>query len=190
MTALAQDRKAGGDGASISRRCSNCGSNRVGFVPSVTGIAGFHGLGVVCLGSRQSLAVGQTWAMLANAVWQRAHYRVPLAALGWHCRRRSWVGTGLGARRGILIRDIECEFSRRNCRHRGAGQNGDGDRGEAEGGGSGAGRGDFPGRNCWDRRRRWSSTVIRWRRRFWICAAGRNPTCATRESFSSEPGLG
>ena len=76
------------------------------FVPAVLGIALVTGLGWYGFGQWHHWPAAVTWAMLANAVCSVVIIACP-CALGLALPAAIMVGTGVGARRGILIRDID-----------------------------------------------------------------------------------
>jgi Cu+-exporting ATPase len=75
------------------------------FVPVVLGIALLTGLGWYAWGTFHDWPASRTWAELANAVCSVLIIACP-CALGIAMPAALMVGTGWGARRGILIRDI------------------------------------------------------------------------------------
>ena len=76
------------------------------FVPAVLIVALITALGWYLFGSLHHWTPGHTWAMLANAVCSVLIIACP-CALGLALPAAIMVSTGIGARRGILIRDIE-----------------------------------------------------------------------------------
>jgi Cu+-exporting ATPase len=76
------------------------------FVPAVLGIALVTGVGWYLWGTAHGLAAADTWAMIAKAVCSVLIIACP-CALGLAIPAALMVGTGRGARRGILIRDID-----------------------------------------------------------------------------------
>ena len=76
------------------------------FVPAVLGIALITAVGWYAWGHTHGWETAQTWAMLAKAVCSVLIIACP-CALGLAIPAALMVGTGLGARRGILIRDID-----------------------------------------------------------------------------------
>ncbi len=76
------------------------------FVPAVLGIALLTGIGWYVAGSVNGWDSGHTWSRLANAVCSVLIIACP-CALGLAVPAALMVGTGLGAKRGILIRDID-----------------------------------------------------------------------------------
>jgi Cu+-exporting ATPase len=76
------------------------------FVPTVLAIAVVTGVAWFLFGHIQNWPAGATWAALANAVCSVLIIACP-CALGLALPAALMVGTGLGARRGILIRDID-----------------------------------------------------------------------------------
>jgi P-type Cu+ transporter len=76
------------------------------FVPSVLAIALITGIGWYAWGSIHHSPTAITWAAIANAVCSVLVIACP-CALGLAVPAALMVGTGLGARRGILIRDID-----------------------------------------------------------------------------------
>ncbi|HZL37362.1 MAG TPA: heavy metal translocating P-type ATPase, partial [Tepidisphaeraceae bacterium] len=76
------------------------------FVPSVLLIALITGVGWYVWGTHHGWAAGQTWAAMAKAVCSVLIIACP-CALGLAVPTAVMVGTGRGARRGILIRDID-----------------------------------------------------------------------------------
>jgi len=75
------------------------------FVPTVLLIALITGIGWYAYGTFQSWPAGQTWGRLANAVCSVLIIACP-CALGLAVPAALMVGTGRGAQRGILIRDV------------------------------------------------------------------------------------
>jgi Cu+-exporting ATPase len=75
------------------------------FVPVVLGIALFTGLAWYAWGTYHAWPTAKTWAEIANAVCSVLIIACP-CALGIAMPAALMVGTGWGARRGILIRDI------------------------------------------------------------------------------------
>lgn len=76
------------------------------FVPSVLAVALVTGIGWYLWGTTHHWAATQTWAMLAKAVCSVLIIACP-CALGLAIPAAIMVGTGRGAKRGILIRDID-----------------------------------------------------------------------------------
>jgi Cu+-exporting ATPase len=76
------------------------------FVPIVLGIALATGAGWYAWGAAHDWPAAQTWGMIARAVCSVLIIACP-CALGLAVPAALMVGTGLGARRGILIRDID-----------------------------------------------------------------------------------
>jgi Cu+-exporting ATPase len=76
------------------------------FVPIVLGIALLTGLGWYAWGTTHDWEAARTWGMIAKAVCSVLIIACP-CALGLAVPAALMVGTGLGARRGILIRDID-----------------------------------------------------------------------------------
>jgi Cu+-exporting ATPase len=76
------------------------------FVPAVLAIALVTGVGWYAWGTFQNWSQGQTWAAIANAVCSVLIIACP-CALGLAVPAAIMVGTGRGARRGILIRNID-----------------------------------------------------------------------------------
>jgi Cu+-exporting ATPase len=76
------------------------------FVPVVLGIALVTALGWGIYGHAHGWDSGLTWAHIANAVCSVLIIACP-CALGLALPAAIMVGTGMGARRGILIRDID-----------------------------------------------------------------------------------
>ncbi len=76
------------------------------FVPVVLGIALATGIGWSIFGSVQHWDAATTWAHVANSVCSVLIIACP-CALGLAVPTALMVGTGLGARMGILIRDID-----------------------------------------------------------------------------------
>lgn len=75
------------------------------FVPVVVGIALVTGMSWFAWGTLRGWAAGDTWGMIANAVCSVLLIACP-CALGLAVPAALMVGTGKGARRGILFRDI------------------------------------------------------------------------------------
>ena len=76
------------------------------FVPSVLVIGAITGIGWYLHGSAQGWPAGDTWAIIARSVCSVLIIACP-CALGLAVPVVLMVGTGRGAQRGILIRDIE-----------------------------------------------------------------------------------
>jgi Cu+-exporting ATPase len=76
------------------------------FVPVVLGIALLTALCWLAYGHSHDWTGGKTWAHVANAVCSVLIIACP-CALGLALPAAIMVGTGIGARRGILIRDID-----------------------------------------------------------------------------------
>ncbi|MDB5171228.1 MAG: ATPase, partial [Phycisphaerales bacterium] len=76
------------------------------FVPAVLGIALVTGVGWYAWGAAHGWMPGQTWSVVARAVCSVLIIACP-CALGLAIPATVMVGTGRGARRGILIRDID-----------------------------------------------------------------------------------
>jgi Cu+-exporting ATPase len=76
------------------------------FVPTVLVIALFTGIAWYAWGSYAGWPATQTWGMIAKAVCSVLIIACP-CALGLAVPTALMVGTGLGARRGILVRDID-----------------------------------------------------------------------------------
>ncbi|MEM6560877.1 MAG: heavy metal translocating P-type ATPase [Planctomycetota bacterium] len=76
------------------------------FVPIVLGIALVTGVVWVSVGYANGWAPGVTWGRTANAVCSVLIIACP-CALGLAIPAALMVGTGLGARRGILLRDVD-----------------------------------------------------------------------------------
>jgi P-type Cu+ transporter len=76
------------------------------FVPVVLMIALVTAIGWYAFGELHNWPPGQTWALLANAVCSVLIIACP-CALGLALPAAIMVATGAGARRGILIRDID-----------------------------------------------------------------------------------
>ena len=76
------------------------------FVPTVLAIALLTGAAWYAWGAAHDWPDGRTWAMVARTVCSVLIIACP-CALGLAVPAALMVGTGLGARRGILIRDID-----------------------------------------------------------------------------------
>jgi Cu+-exporting ATPase len=76
------------------------------FVPSVLFVALLTAIGWYSFGTIRHWPAGETWALLANAVCSVLIIACP-CALGLALPAAIMVGAGAGARRGILIRDID-----------------------------------------------------------------------------------
>jgi Cu+-exporting ATPase len=76
------------------------------FVPTVLAIALLTGIGWYAWGTTHDWEPARTWGMAAKAVCSVLIIACP-CALGLAIPAALMVGTGLGARRGILIRDID-----------------------------------------------------------------------------------
>ena len=76
------------------------------FVPTVLSIALITGLGWHAWGSAHHWAPAATWGLIARAVCSVLIIACP-CALGLALPAALMVGTGVGARRGILIRDMD-----------------------------------------------------------------------------------
>lgn len=76
------------------------------FVPAVLTIALLTGIGWYAWGTLHAWPPAQTWGVLARSVCSVLIIACP-CALGLAVPAALMVGTGLGARRGILIRDID-----------------------------------------------------------------------------------
>ena len=76
------------------------------FVPSVLGIALITGIGWYVWGAAHGWPQGTTWGQIANAVCSVLIIACP-CALGLAVPTALMVGTGRGARKGILIRNID-----------------------------------------------------------------------------------
>ena len=76
------------------------------FVPAVLGVALVTGLGWYAWGHAHGWESARTWAMLAKSVCSVLIIACP-CALGLAIPAALMVGTGRGAKRGILIRDID-----------------------------------------------------------------------------------
>jgi Cu+-exporting ATPase len=76
------------------------------FVPSVLAIALFTGIAWFAWGSGHHWEEARTWSAIARAVCSVLIIACP-CALGLAVPVSIMVGTGIGARRGILIRDID-----------------------------------------------------------------------------------
>jgi len=76
------------------------------FVPVVLGIALITGIGWYVWGSTHGWPAAATWGMIAKAVCSVLIIACP-CALGLAIPAALMVGTGRGARRGILVRDID-----------------------------------------------------------------------------------
>ncbi len=76
------------------------------FVPAVLGVALLTGIGWYSWGATHDWPAAVTWARLANAVCSVLIIACP-CALGLAVPAALMVGTGRGAQRGILIRDID-----------------------------------------------------------------------------------
>lgn len=76
------------------------------FVPCVLCIAILTGLGWYFYAHEEAWPMGRTWAQMANAVCSVLIIACP-CALGLALPAALMVGAGLGARRGILIRDLD-----------------------------------------------------------------------------------
>jgi len=76
------------------------------FVPVVLIIALLTAVGWYVFGARHGWPAGQTWALLANSVCSVLIIACP-CALGLALPAAIMVGAGSGAKRGILIRDID-----------------------------------------------------------------------------------
>jgi Cu+-exporting ATPase len=76
------------------------------FVPAVLGVALITAIGWYIWGTTHSWPAAQTWGMLAKAVCSVLIIACP-CALGLAIPTAVMVGTGRGAKRGILIRDID-----------------------------------------------------------------------------------
>ena len=76
------------------------------FVPSVLGIALLTAAGWYAWGAGHDWSTGKTWGHIANAVCSVLIIACP-CALGLAVPTALMVGTGIGARKGILIRDID-----------------------------------------------------------------------------------
>jgi Cu+-exporting ATPase len=76
------------------------------FVPSVLGIAALTGLVWYAYGTAKGWPTGEKWATIARSVCSVLIIACP-CALGLAVPAALMVGTGRGAKRGILIRDID-----------------------------------------------------------------------------------
>jgi P-type Cu+ transporter len=76
------------------------------FVPTVLGIALLTGIGWFAWGAAHGWEAARTWGAIAKAVCSVLIIACP-CALGLAIPAALMVGTGRGARRGILIRDID-----------------------------------------------------------------------------------
>jgi Cu+-exporting ATPase len=76
------------------------------FVPCVVAIALITGIGWYAWGAAHGWPAGQTWSTVARTVCSVLIIACP-CALGLAVPTAVMVGTGRGARRGILIRDID-----------------------------------------------------------------------------------
>ncbi|HEV2293729.1 MAG TPA: heavy metal translocating P-type ATPase [Tepidisphaeraceae bacterium] len=76
------------------------------FVPAVLGIALLTGIGWYTYGAANDWEAADTWGMIAKAVCSVLIIACP-CALGLAVPAALMVGTGQGARHGILIRDID-----------------------------------------------------------------------------------
>jgi Cu+-exporting ATPase len=76
------------------------------FVPVVLGIALITGIGWYIWGVTHNLPAATTWANIANAVCSVLIIACP-CALGLAIPAALMVGTGRGAKRGILVRDVD-----------------------------------------------------------------------------------
>ena len=76
------------------------------FVPAVIGVAALTGIGWFVAGTRGGWDDATLWSRLANAVCSVLIIACP-CALGLAVPAALMVGTGRGARRGILVRDID-----------------------------------------------------------------------------------
>jgi len=76
------------------------------FVPAILGVAAITGIGWFVWGTLHDWPHVQTWGMLAKAVCSVLIIACP-CALGLAVPAALMVGTGMGAKRGILIRDID-----------------------------------------------------------------------------------
>ena len=76
------------------------------FVPTVLGIALLTGIGWYAWGAAHDWDAARTWGAIAKAVCSVLIIACP-CALGLAIPTALMVGTGRGARRGILIRDID-----------------------------------------------------------------------------------
>jgi Cu+-exporting ATPase len=76
------------------------------FVPSVLGIALITGLAWYAWGAAHGWGAPATWAHVANSVCSVLIIACP-CALGLAVPTALMVGTGMGAKKGILIRDID-----------------------------------------------------------------------------------
>ncbi len=76
------------------------------FVPSVLAIALITGIGWYAYGTFAGLERGEMWAKLANAVCSVLIIACP-CALGLAVPAALMVGTGRGAKSGVLLRDID-----------------------------------------------------------------------------------
>jgi Cu+-exporting ATPase len=76
------------------------------FVPSVLAIAAVTGIAWYVFATARGWPAGDTWAMIARAVCSVLIIACP-CALGIAVPAAIMVGTGRGAQRGVLIRDID-----------------------------------------------------------------------------------
>src|SRR5678815_3551173 len=76
------------------------------FVPSVLSIALLTGIGWYIWGATHGWETAATWGMIAKAVCSVLIIACP-CALGLAVPAALMVGTGQGARHGILLRDID-----------------------------------------------------------------------------------
>ncbi|HLL88907.1 MAG TPA: heavy metal translocating P-type ATPase, partial [Tepidisphaeraceae bacterium] len=76
------------------------------FVPAVLAIALLTGIGWFAWGTTHQWPQARTWAAIANAVCSVLIIACP-CALGLAVPAAVMVGTGMGAKRGILFRDVE-----------------------------------------------------------------------------------